>query len=143
MPRDSESVDREHLRLLSIFHYVLAGITGVGALFPVIHLAVGIAILAGALPETAGEDPPEFVGWLFVAFAGVFIVVGLAMAYALFVAGRKLGRIRGRTYCLVVAAISCVIVPLGTVLGVFTLVVLGRPSVQDLFRESEYGTGAP
>ena len=40
--------DDEHLRLLSIFHYVLAGLAGVFGLFPIIHLAVGLTLQAGA-----------------------------------------------------------------------------------------------
>ena len=46
------------------------------------------------------------------------------------------GRVREdyrQTFCVVVAAISCCFTPLGTVLGVFTLIVLFRPSVKALF----------
>ena len=38
-------------------------------------------------------------------------------------------------YCLVVAAIECLFIPFGTVLGVFTIVVLNRSSVRSLFRD--------
>jgi hypothetical protein len=34
----SLNVDYEHLRLLSIFHYVVGGITAVCSLFPLIHV---------------------------------------------------------------------------------------------------------
>ncbi len=34
--------DLEHLRLLSIFHYVVGGIAGLFACFPCIHLVLGI-----------------------------------------------------------------------------------------------------
>ena len=34
---------------------------------------------------------------------------------------------------MVIAALECLSVPLGTLLGVFTLVVLSRPSVRDSF----------
>jgi len=36
-------------------------------------------------------------------------------------------------YCFVMACLSCVNMPLGTVLGVFTIVVLVRPGVKELF----------
>ena len=39
-------------------------------------------------------------------------------------------------YCFVVAAIECILIPFGTVLGVFTIIALSRPSVKVLF-ESE------
>ena len=36
-------------------------------------------------------------------------------------------------FCLVIAALLCMITPFGTVLGVFTIIVLVRPSVKLLF----------
>ena len=35
--------------------------------------------------------------------------------------------------CIVMAALACLSMPFGTVLGVFTIIVLARPSVQALF----------
>jgi hypothetical protein len=53
------------------------------------------------------------------------------------VAGRMLQRRRGYTYCVVMAAIACAFTPIGAVLGVFTLIVLLRPSVKALFRRGD------
>ena len=39
--------DAEHLRLLSIFHYIAGGVTALFALFPAIHLFMGIAMVTG------------------------------------------------------------------------------------------------
>ena len=39
------------------------------------------------------------------------------------------------TFSIVVAAIDCLHFPLGTVLGVFTIIVLIRPSVRELYGE--------
>ena len=36
-------------------------------------------------------------------------------------------------YCLVVAAVECIFMPFGTVLGVFTIIVLMRPGVKERF----------
>ncbi len=36
-------------------------------------------------------------------------------------------------FCLVMACVACLFMPFGTVLGVFTIIVLARPSVQTLF----------
>ena len=41
--------DLEHIRLLSVFHYVVGGIAALFSCFPFIHLAVGIALLNGAM----------------------------------------------------------------------------------------------
>ncbi len=130
--------DASHLRLLSIFHYVVAAITGLFSLIPVLHLVMGLAMATGRLPVETGTSgaqaiDPRLFGWFFVAFAGVFIACGLALAGFMAHAGRCLRQRRRYTMCLVVAAISCMMMPFGTVLGVFTLIVLMRPSVKAAF----------
>ena len=63
------------------------------------------------------------------------ILVGWAVAICVIVAGRFLARRVHYTFCLVVAAIACLFMPFGTVLGVLTIIVLMRPSVKALFVE--------
>lgn len=129
--------DADHLRLLSIFHYVVAGITALFSLFPLIHLVMGLAIVTGHLPMESeqGNEPfdPRLFGWFFVAFAGAFIAGGLTLAGFMAYAGRCLAQRRRHVLCMVVAGISCCFMPFGTVLGVFTLIVLVRPSVKAAF----------
>jgi len=130
----NQSQDVDHLRLLSIFHYIIGGIVGLFSLFPLIHLAIGIGILTGAFDNVdQDEPPPELLGWLFVLLPSFFIFMGLAMATCIVVAGRKLSRRTGHLYCLVIAGVECFFIPFGTVLGVLTIVVLTRPSVKTLF----------
>jgi hypothetical protein len=128
------AVDDEHLRLLSIFHYVVAGVTALIGCCPSIHLAVGIALLAGAFPpDTHGEAPPRFIGAFFVVFSAAMILSLWTLAVFLLLAGRNLARRRGHTFCFVVACIACLFMPFGTVLGAFTIIVLSRPSVKARF----------
>ncbi len=129
--------DMEHLRLLSIFHYVVGGIAGLFACFPCIHLVLGILLVSGAIPwqDQAGQQPPPaFVGWLFITIGGTFIVIGWSVALMILIAGRFLARYTHYMYCFVVAVIECLFMPFGTVLGVFTIIVLMRPSVKSLFQ---------
>jgi len=127
--------DEEHLRLLSIFHYVVGGLTALAAFFPFIHLAVGIALVSGAFPVPPGQQgPPPIVGWIVIAIASVLILGGWTMAVAIVLAGRFLTRHVHYMYCLVVAAVECLFMPLGTILGVFTIIVLIRPSVKAFFQ---------
>jgi hypothetical protein len=44
-----------------------------------------------------------------------------------------MARRKARTFCFVIACIACLNVPLGTALGVCTILVLSRPRVKDLF----------
>jgi hypothetical protein len=41
------------------------------------------------------------------------------------------------TFCLVMAGVACMFMPFGTVLGVFTIIVLLRDSVKELFGVTE------
>jgi hypothetical protein len=126
--------DEEHLRLLSIFHYVVGGFAGLFALFPIFHLIFGLFFLF--VPEKfagKGEPPPAILGWLFVIFALVFITIGWIFAGFIFTAGRFLARRKHYVFCLTMAAVECLFMPFGTVLGVFTIIILMRESVKQLF----------
>jgi len=125
--------DDEHLKLLSVFHYVLAGIAALFGSFPLIHVAMGIALVAGAFPTDSSDGPPPEIGWIFIVMGGLFVLGGWTLAVLLFLAARSIAGRRRHFFCLVVAGASCLIMPLGTVLGVFTLLVLLRPTVKPLF----------
>ncbi len=134
--------NEEHLRLLSIFHYVVGGITALFACLPCIHLGLGIALVSGALPVQPGQQRMDlFFGWLLIAVASVIILVGWTLAIAIINAGRFLARRTHYMYCFVVAAIECIFMPFGTVLGVFTIIVLSRPTVKVRFQSEGASQG--
>jgi len=136
--------DEEHLRLLAMFHYVAAGIAALFSLFPVIHLIVGLFIVFGAKYfKNQNNPPPEWFGWFFIIFACCFILVGLTMAILILINGRCLAKRKHYTFCLVMSGIECLFMPFGTILGVFTLIVLSRPSVKPLFGQSPPALGYP
>src|SRR5947207_1900012 len=57
--------DSEHLRLLAIFHYVVAGLAALFSLFPLIYTTIGaifIFVARHGTPKNGEELPPEF--WL-------------------------------------------------------------------------------
>jgi len=125
--------DEEHLKLLSIFHYIVGGIAALSGCFPIIHLVIGIAMLLGAFGGGAGQGPPKIVGVMFVGLALGLMVFFWALGICLIVAGCCLWKKRRYMFCLVMAAINCAFMPFGTVLGVFTIIVLMRDSVKELF----------
>ena len=128
--------DEEHLRLLAIFHYVVGGIMAFFACFGLIYVAMGLVFVSTPQafnPARAAGPPPEVFGLLFAVVGGVVVLVGWTVAALLIFAGRSLARRKRYVFCLVMAAIACLFMPLGTVLGVFTLIVLMRPSVKALF----------
>jgi hypothetical protein len=138
--------DEDHLRLLSIFHYVVGGLAGLFSLIPIVHVVLGLLFIAA--PEKFagnGQPPPAFLGWIFVLLGVMFIVLGLVVAGCVVAAGRFLAQRKHYTFCLVTAGVECLFMPFGTVLGVFTIIVLMRDSVKQLFRGATpmQGSGAP
>jgi hypothetical protein len=125
--------DREHIRLLATLHYVVSGIAALCSLFPVIHLVIGIAMVTGRLPDQKDPELAEWMGWFFILLASGFMAAGFAFAICLALAGRHLSRHRHYRYCLVMGAVACLFMPLGTVLGVFTILVLMKDSVRAMF----------
>lgn len=128
--------DLEHLRLLSIFHYVVAGLAAFFSCFALLYSIFGILMISGAMSGNGKAPPPPFLGWMFIVFSAVALLLGWGFAACLVLAGRYLQAHRRYTFCLVIAGLECMFSPFGTVLGVFTLIVLLRPSVQELFGQS-------
>ena len=128
--------DKEHLQLLAIFHYVVAGLAALFSFFPLLYTTVGAIFIFAARHGTAkpGEDlPPEFLGWIFVVLGSLLFLIGIAMAICILIAGRSLALRERYSFVLVMACIECLFIPFGTILGVFTIVVLFRESVRALF----------
>jgi hypothetical protein len=129
--------EKRHIELLAIFHYVVGAITALMSCLPIIHLALGIMVVSGTMGDNSrGHGPPAAFGWLFIAIASVFILTGWTFAICIVVAGRRLAKFNHWTFCLVVAAFECMLMPFGTVLGVFTIITLTRPSVKQRFEST-------
>lgn len=137
-----DTTTENHLRLLSIFHYVLAGFGALLSLLPVVHIVLGVSMLAGGFE---GKDaPPPAFGWVFIALGAMVMLMGASYVVLVTLAGRFLSRRRHWTFCVVVAALSCALFPLGTALGVFTVIVLAKPEVKAAFEAGAVsGQAAP
>ena len=133
--------DEQHLNLLSIFHYVFGGLTALFSCMFLVHIGIGIAMLAGAFDGT--DAPPKFFAWFFILFPAGLMLCGWTLATLAIVAGRKLKRRASHTFCLVVAGLECLLMPFGTVLGVFTIIVLMRGSVKVLFSANHATQATP
>ena len=178
--------DESHLDLLSIFHFVVAGLSVLGLGFIILHAFFMFSILGvveagntqesqpkievseskgnqafnGQLlpstePSTTREENPgkpipeidpdhiptgkpltEFPSELTSLISAMYFFFGLFTVLAAignFLAGLYLKKRKNRTFIMVVAGINCLQIPFGTVLGVFTIVVLSRPAVTNLF----------
>lgn len=137
-----QAKDDQHLQLLSVFHYVLAGLMGLLGCLPLIHLTVGVFLLLAPddlfPPDPSGHPGPplRLMGAMFTGMALAFIVLYWTLALMSFFAGRYIAGRRNHTFCLIAAGACCLFMPIGTVLGVFTIIVLMRPSVKAMFEEN-------
>jgi len=128
--------DAEHLRLLSIFHYVVAGVAGFCSFFPLLYMVLGfVFVVLSHRPPTnpTQEVPPAALGWAFVGLGIFLFLLGVTFALVLVLAGRSLSRRKRYWFVFVVACIECIFIPFGTILGVFAIIVLSRESVKTLF----------
>jgi len=165
--------DEAHLGLISVFHYVLAGLYLLGIGFVIIHFMIMSMVfrMAGAesgkshpapvaviAENPATETPGEMSGLLEIPppatapptapnvakpnpfpkeiipfFIGIYVVIGLFMVTLCVVnilSGLYIRKYKNRTFSFIVAAVNCLQIPLGTLLGVFTIIVLSRVSVK-------------
>jgi len=123
-------IDEDHLKLLSIFYYVSGGATAFFSTFAIIYIFLGAIFTA--LPHRP-EGPPAFMGWFFMVIGIVVLILGWTIGALKIYTGYCLSKRKHRVFCLIVAVISSLAIPYGTVLAVFTFIVLLRDSVRKLF----------
>lgn len=143
LPRRAHQ-DDDHLRLLSIFHYVVAGLVVPALGFLALHYTLMSTVFddpAMWKHQNDGPPPAEFFAafkWFYALF-GVCLVLG---GIANLLSAHFIRRRRHRTFSLVVAGINCAQFPFGTALGVFTFIVLLRDSVRDRYASVASGDEA-
>lgn len=131
--------DIQHLRQLSIFHFVAAGLALFGLAFLFLHYSIMQAVFTNPdfFKGSKSMPPPaDFFAMFkifYVVFGTWFIASGIInLISAVFLRQRK-----NRTFSMVVAGFNCLHMPLGTVLGIFTFIVLGRDSVSELYEANK------
>jgi len=139
----------DNLRLLSIFYYIFAVITALCGSVPIIHVAIGFMALVGGVStpmiSSGGPAPQSIAAGAVPALFGLFFMVigcGLVLlaytfAYFLFKTAGCLTMKRRWTMCVVVAAFACTQFPFGTILGIFTLIILTKPEVRAEFDRND------
>lgn len=118
---------------LGIFYYVLAGVSALFACIPIFHVLMGLFVMFA--PARPGQEAEGVIaGGVLVAMGITFILVGWAYAAMLFFAGKYLRARTRPTFVQVAAALSCLNMPFGTVLGILTLIELNKPEVSNQFK---------
>ncbi|HSM50080.1 MAG TPA: hypothetical protein VLA75_01615 [Thermoanaerobaculia bacterium] len=132
---DVKPVDglKDDLEALAFFHYAVAALAGFFGILPVVYLGmawvVGIDPFARSLHLAVDSSPP-------VALQVGAVVLALfcfACAAGIGVAGRYLVQRRRWRFCMAMAAVGCLFVPFGTMLGLWAMTVLTRPGTREAF----------
>ncbi len=146
---------RGHLKALEICWYVWGGMSLLGVLFGVIYVVIGLALTGassgGSSPSFGGpgsyggpppSGPPPEIGTIFAGLGACVTLLSGVLGTLSILAGRGIAKRTNRTLTYVMAGISCLSIPLGTVLGVFTFVVLGSPMAKRMYYEAEGGAAS-
>ena len=85
--------DEDNLRLLSIFHYVLGGLTILGASIFIFHFGMGLAMLLNPswMAGKNNDTPSAFVGWMFMLMGGGAVLLGWTLGILTIRAGTLSG----------------------------------------------------
>ena len=132
----ADDTDERHLRILSICQYVAAGISLLESCCPLFGLGLGIAITVG-IPGDANPPPPEF-GMFLSAISALVLLFSWGYCLLELYAAYSLSRHKNYRLCFVMACLELLDIPLGTILGVFEIIVLSRPSVKALYEGRPY-----
>ncbi len=135
-----EQNDISDLRLLSWFHYGFGALTALTATICIPLIWIGYLWMYGSDDAVAPAQAPwaptddrELMGAILIATGGgtasLCLIHGAVLAYI----GRCLALRRRRKLCMIFSIFNLIDLPLGTILSVFTILVLRRPTIQAAF----------
>jgi hypothetical protein len=129
--------DAEHLNLLSIFHYVFGGLAFLGLGFIAVHFFFMRMIFTRPemFTQGGGKPPPPEMMKILVVLYGIMALMCILLAVVNILSGVFIRRRKHRMFSLILSGFNCLQMPFGTALGVFTFIVLARPSVRMLYGE--------
>lgn len=128
----------ENLRLLSIFYFIYGPLLLCCGSVPLIYVLVGFGMMISPPPIEQGGDslPPGFhlmLGGMVSGISGLFVLLSWVVGGLAIYTGLNLQHPRKHKLCMICAALLCIYVPLGTILGVVTLICLTKSEVKELF----------
>ncbi|MGV3613794.1 MAG: hypothetical protein ACO1SV_00545 [Fimbriimonas sp.] len=126
--------DDEHLRMLALGHRVHGTLVCLCSSVFLFHVGVGIAMLVNPQGMGLKGNEPIFAPYLFMVAGTVAVSLGWTLGVLNWMAAKRIEQRRAPTFLLVVSVLDIVFSqPLGTLLGVFSLIVMARPQVKAAF----------
>jgi hypothetical protein len=127
--------DLRYLNIVAGLHLVVGVMAGLFSCLPLINLSMGLPMLSH-LPKVLVQDtysPFVILSIAFAVFPIIIVIVGWMFAIAVVLNGYYITRRQWLTYCTVMSGIETIFMPFGTVLGVFTIILLSKPDLRNLF----------
>jgi hypothetical protein len=155
---EARIVARERLRILAWGYYIYGGFTALMMSFflvPVLFMVMAMSAIPASQwnkptptpspsaysfaspapqPTPASEPPPKFFFAVFAAFFSAIVLGNLTVSALTICAGHCIQRRKHKMFLYVVAIINCLFIPYGTLLGVFTILLLGMPEAAAEFK---------
>jgi hypothetical protein len=130
-------IDEEHLRLLSIAHYVTGGLCILFASMFIFHLIFFFVMASNPglfpAPQAGQPEVPDAMFHVMGGVLGLVILLGWAFGGLTIYVGRCIKRRSRRGLSLVVASVNLLFLPVGTLLGVATIMVLTKSTVKRVY----------
>lgn len=128
--------DVRYLNLIAVFHIIVGFVAGIFSCLPLINLSMGLSMLSD-IPKMIVQDvafsPLAVVPIMFTLLPILIVVIGWMFAIAVSLNGYYIKNRLWHTYCLVVGGVETIFMPFGTILGVFTIILLTKPNIKKLF----------
>jgi len=137
----NDIIDEEHLRLLSLFHFIKGGIASAFSLLGLIYfIFLGFIMKMGSRFNMSSDSyneelPLQVMSYIFV-IGGVIVLLVLLSGILQLVSGYYLKRKEYRLFSFIIGIIEILEVPYGTILGLMTLIVLSRDSVKRKYEKT-------
>lgn len=135
--------EQEHVKILMIFQYIWAGMMVLGALAMFAYAVFFKMIINNPqfiqqMNKNTGPNgpPPQQLFEMMVIFYYIASFICLVAALLNLMSAYWMQKRRNRMFSVVIGALNCIAIPIGTILGIFTIVVLVKENVRRIYERT-------
>jgi len=124
----------DNLNTFSILHLVKGILTLLFSLFFLFYAFIG-GFLSTILEHKVLENPemPFNPGNIFIIIGVIGFIITVVMGILILLTAKYIKARRNYTFIFVMSIINCLSVPLGTLLGIFTIIEINKPHIKAQF----------
>ncbi|UCH65945.1 MAG: hypothetical protein JSW63_02080 [Ignavibacterium sp.] len=132
-------IDEEHLRLLSLFHYIAGGITLFISLIILLEFLLLFVFWEGLMQQygehryTSNNELDATIFTIFFYLLLVILLIVITFGILEILSARFIKLRKHRNFSFIIAILNLLSIPYGTILGIMTIIVLSRNSVKEIY----------